>query len=86
MLALLARQHINDRLSLGLPAGARFAHKTGNSAGAIHDAGAMWTPWGPRVVAVLTDGLDWRGAYALMREIGAAVYEAPMPGRPRRLS
>ncbi len=78
MLALLLRQHVNDRLSDGFPAGTRFAHKTGNSSGTIHDAGIVWTPFGPRVVVVLTDGLDWPAAHELMRAIGGEVYAAPL--------
>ncbi len=79
MLLLLGRQHVNDRLSRGMRASARFAHKTGNSAGVIHDAGVAWTSFGPRVVVVLTSGVEAPTAYALMRDIGQAVDTLPAP-------
>lgn len=54
MLAVLARQQINDRLPAGVPAGVTVAHKTGDLQGVSHDVGIIWTPGGPRVVVMLT--------------------------------
>ena len=56
MLELLKRQRVSDRLSIGLPEGTVMAHKTGNLANEAHDAGVIWTPFGPRIVVVLTSG------------------------------
>jgi len=54
MIARLARQKINDRLPVQLPAGTVVAHKTGNLPGRVHDAGIVYTPRGPRVIVALT--------------------------------
>jgi len=75
MLARLERQTVNDRLPARLPKQTVVAHKTGNLAGVIHDAGVIFTPGGPRVVVVMTwDAFD--GANAFIAEIGAIVYAA----------
>jgi len=75
MLARLERQTLNDRLPAQLPKQTVVAHKTGNLAGVLHDAGIIFTPGGPRVVVVMTwDGFD--GASAFIAEIGAIVYAA----------
>ena len=76
---LLLRQGINDRLSLGMPKDALFAHKTGNSAGTFHDAGIAWTAWGERVLVVLTDGVAAPDARALMKDLGYWAYVLPAP-------
>lgn len=60
MLDLLAKQQINDRLPAGLPAGTRVAHKTGDLDNSVHDAGVIYAPKGPIVVAVLSDQVDNR--------------------------
>lgn len=70
MLDLLGRQQINDRLPTGLPAGTPIAHKTGNLDGIAHDAGVITTPFGPRVVVMLTQ--DWTD-YADVIALSAAV-------------
>jgi len=76
---LLLHQGINDRLSRGIPSDALFAHKTGNSAGTFHDAGIVWTPWGERVVVVLTAGAATSDALALMEQVGYWTYTLPVP-------
>jgi beta-lactamase class A len=77
MLALLKRQQINDRLPALLPAGAVVAHKTGNLPGVVHDAGVIYTPSGPLIVAALSDAVDddEDEATTAIAEIGAAVYD-----------
>ncbi len=75
MRAVLLRQRINDRISTGLPAGTAFAHKTGNTGHTYHDAGIVSTPYGARIVVVLTEGPV--ADLALMRDIGQAVYWLP---------
>ena len=75
MLQLLTRQRVSDRLSTGLPEGTVMAHKTGNLAHEAHDAGVIWTPFGPRIVVVLTSG--WSGyeeVVELDRAVAVAVY------------
>lgn len=75
MLELLTRQHVSDRLNTGLPEGTRVAHKTGNLANEAHDAGIIWTPFGPRIVVVLTSGWSaYDDVIELDRAVAAAVY------------
>ena len=76
---LLMHQDINDRLPQGLPVGTLIAHKTGNSAGTYHDAGIIWTPYGTRVVVVMTDRLDGDAARALIEQIAYWSYSLPAP-------
>ncbi len=80
MRAVLLRQRINDRISTGLPPGTGFAHKTGNTGNTYHDAGIVWTPFGARIVVVLTEGPV--ADLALMRRIGEAVYWLSAEARP----
>lgn len=78
MLAVLGRQQVNDRLPAGLPAGTPIAHKTGNLDGAAHDAGVIQTPFGPRVVVVLTDGFEsYADVIGLMTRIAHAALTLP---------
>lgn len=66
MLAVLGRQQVNDRIPSGLPDGTPVAHKTGNLDGIAHDVGVVITPFGPRVVVVLTqDYADYADVIAL---------------------
>jgi beta-lactamase class A len=76
MLARLERQQIGDRLPAALPDNVVIAHKTGNLVGAVHDAGIIYTPSGPRVVVAMTwDAYDDE-ANAFIANIGAIVYSA----------
>jgi beta-lactamase class A len=53
----LARQQLNDRLPRHLPAGACFAHKSGELAGIRHDAGYLLVAGRPVLaLTVLTEG------------------------------
>ncbi|MGH7444953.1 MAG: serine hydrolase, partial [Longimicrobiales bacterium] len=58
-IAILARQHFDDMIPAGLPAGTRVANKTG-SITRIHHDGAIVYPDGqaPYVLVVLTRGFD----------------------------
>jgi len=76
MLARLERQQINDRLPAALPAGVVIAHKTGNLVGAVHDAGIIFTPSGPRVVVAMTWDAYNDEADAFISNVGATVYGA----------
>lgn len=74
MLEMLAEQTINDRLPAYLPAGTVVAHKTGNLDGLVHDAGVIYTPSGPVVIAVLSE--DAPNAWHVTAELGFIAYQA----------
>lgn len=75
MLDLLAEQKINNRLPALLPPDVRVAHKTGNLPPDLtHDAGVIYAPAGPVVVAVLTEGVPEWGATVFMQELALLVY------------
>jgi beta-lactamase class A len=85
---LLARQQIRDRLPLGLPAGTKIAHKTGDRTHWGHDAGVITTPAGDVLLVVLTG--PWaasccdaekpddaeRRAFAMIGDVARLVLEA----------
>ena len=54
----LARQYWNDKLSKGLRAGDRFAHKTGDTNDVTHDGGILTTAEGRNFVIVVYTGLS----------------------------
>ena len=88
MLTLLLRQEINDRLPLYLPEGVPVAHKTGNLTGLRHDAGIVYGPSGPYVIAVLVDGLkdELPGdntATDDIADLSRAVYDYFNPAKPQ---
>ncbi len=74
MLALLARQQLNDRLPAYLPPGTLVAHKTGTLVGIVHDAGVVYTPNGPMIIAVLTDDAVEGEAVQFIAALGEVVY------------
>ena|GEM_PF-563413 len=49
----LAKQHWNDKLSLGIAQGDRFAHKTGDTSEVTHDGGILTTSDGRRAAIVV---------------------------------
>jgi beta-lactamase class A len=55
--ATLAAQEWNDKLSLGLLPGDRFAHKTGDTDEVSHDGGILETPQGRRYLLVVYTAL-----------------------------
>jgi beta-lactamase class A len=83
-LEILARQQVNDRLPLLLPAGVQVAHKTGELPGIRHDVGIVWTTRSRVVVAALTKecqtplgkGLVGGEASELIARIGRMVFDA----------
>ena len=80
MLDLLAKQQINDRLPVLLPAGTTVAHKTGNLPSVIHDAGIITTPAGPVIVAALAEAMPAEErAFQVIQELGLVVYESAEP-------
>jgi beta-lactamase class A len=76
MLARLERQRINDRLPAQLPSNVVVAHKTGNLAGVTHDAGIIYTAFGPRVVVGMTWDAGEDDATHLLASLGSLVYAA----------
>ena len=75
MLDLLGRQEIYGGLPALLPEGA-VAHKTGYlEDGVVNDAGVIYTPRGPMVAVVLTEGVGEEAAYDIMAEIGLLLYQ-----------
>ena len=75
MLNLLAQQQINDRLPVLLPGDTVVAHKTGNLDGLVHDAGVIFAPAGPIIVAVLTENVDEGVADDMIAQIGLMAYQ-----------
>lgn len=76
MLDLLAQQEINDRIPAYLPSGTVVAHKTGNLDNLIHDAGIIYAPAGPIIVAVFTEDMEEGTAIDLIAQIALAAYQA----------
>ena len=57
MQALLEEQWFRERIPAGIPDdGSRVGNKTGDLAGAAHDAAVVTAPFGTYVIAILTDG------------------------------
>jgi len=83
-LEILARQQVNDRLPLLLPAGVQVAHKTGELSGIRHDVGIVGNGKDRVVIAALTKGcetplgkgLSGGEASACIARISRMVYDA----------
>lgn len=77
MLDIMRRQQVRDRLPLLLPPGVEMAHKTGSIARVSNDAGILYAPAGPCVVAVFASSLgdDLKGRLAIA-QVGRAIYDA----------
>ena len=76
MLTRLERQKINDRLPAQLPDGVTVAHKTGNLGFVTHDAGIIYTSFGPRVVVAMTWDTPESEAVDFIANVGSLVYSA----------
>jgi beta-lactamase class A len=79
MLAILARQHFNEGIPAGLPAGTTVYHKTGWINQVVYHDAAVVEPAGgrPYVLVVLTAGIQKADdAHALVRDISRVVFEA----------
>jgi beta-lactamase class A len=81
MLAVLGRQHFNEGIPAGLPAGVHVAHKTGWFTGTHHDGGIVTAPDGRRyVLVVLTRGIeDTLVSARLIADIAGMVHGAVAP-------
>jgi beta-lactamase class A len=79
MLAILGRQHFNEGIPAGLPAGTTVYHKTGWVGQVVyHDAALVEAPHGGRYVLVVTTGGIQKDedSYALVRDISRLVFDA----------
>ena len=81
MLDMLGRQHFNEGIPAGLPAGVRVAHKTGWFTGTHHDGGIVTAPDGRHyVLVVLTRGIvDTLASGRLIADIAGLVHGAVAP-------
>jgi len=76
MIAVLERQHFNEGIPAGLPAGTRVAHKTGEITEIHHDAAIVYAPR-PFVLVILVRGLaEQKESAALMADITRMLYAA----------
>ena len=81
MLRLMADQRINDRVPPELFRAGLIAHKTGDLALLLHDAGLITGPSGPiAVVLMATDFPSRRDAVAAMVDVYRLVYQAAEVG------
>jgi beta-lactamase class A len=86
MLEILGRQHFNEGIPAGLPAGTRVYHKTGWISGVVyHDAALVEPRGGARyVLVVLTAGIQKdEDAYALARDVSRIVFQSLRVGQER---
>lgn len=83
MREILLKQFFNGGIPKGLPAGVRFAHKTGEIRAHFHDGGIVYPPTGaPYVLVVFTRGIDETArAEALAADIARVVHRTVRPAR-----
>ncbi|WP_026369675.1 serine hydrolase [Kallotenue papyrolyticum] len=75
LLELLRQVADDDKLGAGLPPGTPLAHKVGDLPGVEHDAGIVWTPGGPLIMAALACALpDAATGRAAIRHIARVVW------------
>ena len=77
MLAVLGRQHFNEGIPAGLPAGARVYHKTGWIGGVVYHDAALVESGGRRyVLVVLTGGVEKDAdAYSLVSDLSRLIFD-----------
>jgi beta-lactamase class A len=75
MLDILRRQQVSSKIPRLLPPGTLVAHKTGTIRDASHDAGIIYSPAGPLVLAVMTRDLSEAVAEGAIRHAARLVYE-----------
>ncbi|MGH9741396.1 MAG: serine hydrolase [Candidatus Acidiferrum sp.] len=84
MIAILERQKFNEGIPVGLPAGTRVAHKTGEITKIHHDAAIVFAPR-PFVLVILVRGIaDNKVSGALMADITRELYQATQQATKQR--
>ena len=73
--SFLEAQTVDTGLDAGVPDGVVVAHKTGTVEGAIHDGGIVYATK-PYVLVVMTQGLEYDTAAALIEQVSSTVYAA----------
>lgn len=75
---ILERQKRRDMLGNGFPPDVRVAHKTGELQGVLHDAGIIYAPHGPFILACLSDQVSnlpaAKAAWAELAQTLLAIY------------
>jgi beta-lactamase class A len=72
---ILAQQTVNDRFPVLLPSGTRIVHKTGDLDGIRHDAGIIYTPYGPVIlVAMVEDASSDDHSVLLIQRLALIAY------------
>ena len=74
---LLLSEHRKDRIPARLPSTVRVAHKTGDLARSVHDAGVLYASTGPVTLVIMVDGtLDRERSISTTTEIALMVLDA----------
>jgi len=78
MLGILHEQFCNNFLSHYMPPDFRFAHKTGDLPGSLHDTGILYSPAGKEyyVAVMCTDLADNIRGLEFLNDFGAALFRA----------
>lgn len=66
-----------NRISMGIPSGVKFYHKTGNLDGNLHDAAIVIHPQNPFILVIFTNddrGTDWDSRFASFQKAASLVY------------
>lgn len=74
MINLLKRQKIRTNLSSTTPKDAVFAHKTGNLADLVHDAGIVFMPDGNKVIITIMTKGNLSNDYKFLKDFGNLVW------------
>lgn len=79
---ILAQQMVTDRIPALLPVETLTVHKTGNLDQVVHDAGIIYTPRGPVILAALVQGdPDDAQATDVIQQLARLVFDlAPLSG------
>jgi beta-lactamase class A len=71
----MKRQKYNERIPAGLPENVVVAHKTGSIKGVRNDAGIVYAPAGPYVIALFSKGLaDEKGGVDCLADLSRIIW------------